>query len=75
MSWAGSVDSLQSLDWTSGLDWWTGLKIIGQMSQPQGHTVAVVVSSIMTQHDDISPAPGVADNWSTICPCEWEYTT
>ena len=26
------------------------------MSQPQGQTVAVVVSSIMTQHDDISPA-------------------
>ena len=22
----------------------------------------------------ISLAPGVADNWSTICPCEWEYT-
>ena len=28
----------------------------------------------MTQHDDIFLAPGVADNWSTVCPCEWEYT-
>ena len=53
---------------------WLALALIHQHTSIANESKGQNVSGSMTHSGDIILASGVADDWSTVCPCEWEYT-